>query len=326
MESVRAKFLNPALRPPITGTTVPHGVSDAAPPRVLLVEDSLIQARVVLAKLGAVWDGALPIHAASLSEAIEALRAAGTLDCVLLDLGLPDADGLEALKRIRALAPEIAIVVLSGEEDATIAVLAVREGAQDYLVKGQVGDGHIARAILYAIERKRQEVELIRQAYFDGLTALPNRRQFAEQLELAVQRLQRRPDPLALLYGDLDGFKRINDRLGHSVGDEVLVEVGARLRRSVRRGDLVARLGGDEFVVLCESAGLAEAEDVAARARAAIADPMIAGGEPVVISASFGIATALAANTDAGALLAAADAAMYAEKASSGLARQRASA
>lgn len=305
---------------------MPNGDSDAAPPRVLLVEDSPIQAKVVMAKLSAAWDGALPAHAASLSEAIEALRAAAAFDCVLLDLGLPDADGLEALKRIRALAPEIAIVVLSGDEDETLAVLAVREGAQDYLVKGQVGDGHIARAILYAIERKRQEAELIHQAYFDGLTALPNRRQFAEQLELAVQRLQRRPDPLALLYGDLDGFKRINDRLGHAVGDEVLVEVGARLRRSVRRGDLVARLGGDEFVVLCESAGLAQAEEVAARARAAIADPMIAGGEPVVISASFGIATALAADTDAGALLAAADAAMYAEKASSGLARLRASA
>lgn len=282
----------------------------------------MVQARVVMAKLRAAWGDHDGLHAPDLADAVAALGPdAAAFDCVLLDLGLPDADGLEALKRIHRLAPSLPIVVLSGEDDETIALLAVREGAQDFLVKGQVGDGHIARAITHAIERKRQEIELVHQAFHDSLTALPNRRQFSSQLDMAITRMHRSPNPIALLYGDLDGFKPINDRLGHAAGDEVLVETAQRLRRTVRAGDLVARLGGDEFAVLCEGAGQSEAVEIAERVWRAVAAPMLAAGETVEVGISVGIATAASPEATAEDLLAEADAAMYREKTAAGAAR-----
>jgi diguanylate cyclase (GGDEF)-like protein len=288
-------------------------------PRVLLVEDSPVQARVVAAQLEQGW--ATPDSteiANSLAGAIAAL-ARDTFNCVLLDLGLPDADGLEAVKRVRMTAPGVAIVVLSGQEDETLALLAVREGAQDYLVKGRVDHNHIVRAISYAIERKQQEAVLVHQALHDGLTGLANRAQILSRIEIAVARHHRHGETSAVIFLDLDGFKPINDQYGHDVGDRVLVEVAGRLKTVAgRRSDVVARLGGDEFVVLCEDTSAAGARHTVEQIRVALAKPIqIAGGAPLMIGMSVGVATA--DGTAAGSaddLLRDADSAMYADKAS----------
>jgi two-component system cell cycle response regulator len=292
-------------------------------PRVLLVEDSPVQARVVAAQLEQGWDTPDSTEiASSLATAIAALER-DTFNCVLLDLGLPDADGLEAVKRVRATAPGVAIVVLSGQEDDTLALLAVREGAQDYLVKGRVDHNHIVRAISYAIERKQQEAVLVHQALHDGLTGLANRAQILSRIEIAVSRHHRRGETSAVIFLDLDGFKPINDQYGHAVGDSVLVEVAGRLKTIAgQRSDVVARLGGDEFVILCEDTTPAEARRTVEHIRSALTQPIdIAAAARLTIGISAGVATDDGAAASAEDLLRDADIAMYADKASRSAAR-----
>jgi two-component system cell cycle response regulator len=286
-------------------------------PRVLLVEDSPVQARVVAAQLEQGWGTPNTTEiAGSLATAIDALER-DIFNCVLLDLGLPDADGLEAVKRVRMTAPGVAIVVLSGQEDETLALLAVREGAQDYLVKGRVDPSHIVRAISYAIERKQQEAVLVHQALYDGLTGLANRAQLLSRIEIAISRNNRHDESSAVIFLDLDSFKPVNDQYGHAIGDRVLIEVARRLERiASRRSDLVARLGGDEFVILCEDTTAEGAEQIVAQIRSAVTEPIeIGAGSPLTIGMSVGVAiadTVAATSTD---LLRDADTAMYTDKA-----------
>jgi len=293
-------------------------------PRVLLVEDSPVQARVVAAQLEEGWASPDSTEiASSLATAIAALER-DTFNCVLLDLGLPDADGLEAVKRVRTTAPGVAIVVLSGQEDETLALLAVREGAQDYLVKGRVDHNHIVRAISYAIERKQQQAVLVHQALHDGLTGLANRVQILSRIEIAVSRHHRHNETSAVIFLDLDRFKPINDQYGHAVGDRVLVEVARRLETvASQRNDVVARLGGDEFVILCEDTTAAEARQTVEHIRTSLTKPIdIAAGPPITIGVSVGVATAdSTAAASANDLLRDADNAMYTDKASRNTAR-----
>jgi diguanylate cyclase (GGDEF)-like protein len=285
---------------------------------VLLVEDSPVQARVVAAQLEQGWGTPnTTVIARSLETAILALEH-DTFNCVLLDLGLPDADGLEAVKRVRMTAPGVAIVVLSGQEDETLALLAVREGAQDYLVKGRVDHNHIVRAIAYAIERKQQEAVLVHQALYDGLTGLANRAQLLTRIDIAVARNQRHGEHSAVIFLDLDGFKPVNDQHGHAIGDVVLIAVASRLKQiATRRSDLVARLGGDEFVVLCEDTTRPEAEQLPGQIRATLTQPIPIGTEPpITIGVSLGIAIADGPETAPSDLLRDADRAMYTDKAS----------
>ena len=127
-------------------------------------------------------------NADRLSTARRPAARAARVDCVLLDLSLPDAEGLEALAQVRTVALDVPIIVLSGRSDEVLAVQAVHEGAQDYLIKGQVDARLLARSINYAIERKRAEVELAHQAMHDALTGLPNRALFYDRLGQALNR------------------------------------------------------------------------------------------------------------------------------------------
>ena len=286
-------------------------------PRVLLVEDSPVQARVVAAQLEQGWGTPNTTEVAgSLAAAIDALERQ-PFNCVLLDLGLPDADGLEAVKRVRTTAPGVAIVVLSGQQDETLALMAVREGAQDYLVKGRVDHNHIVRAISYAIERKQQEAVLVHQALYDGLTGLANRAQLLSRIEIAISRNHRHDESSAVIFLDLDGFKPVNDQYGHATGDRVLIEVARRLERiASRRSDLVARLGGDEFVILCEDTTANGAERIVAQIRSAVTKPIeISAGSALTIGMSVGVAIAYTAAVTPPDLLRDADAAMYTDKA-----------
>jgi len=261
--------------------------------RVLAVEDDAADAVLVREMLRDCASGRFEFeHAPALKTAIECL-AAGGVDCVLLDLSLPDARGLEALARIHEVAAEIPIVVFSARTDEDVAVRAVQEGAQDYLIKGQVDERLLARALQYAIERKRAEVALAHQALHDALTGLPNRVLLFDRLGQALSRAQRGGTPVAVLFCDIDRFKLVNDSLGHGAGDQLLIGVARRLVEILRGGDTAARFGGDEFVVLCEDVGgERQAIAVAQRIALALEAPFLLDGHQVFARISTGIAVA----------------------------------
>ena len=175
----------------------------------------------------------------------------------------------------------------------------------------------IAGSLTDITERKRYEEQLLHDAFHDDLTGLPNRALFLNRLAHSVARARRRPSELfAVLFLDLDGFKVVNDSLGHFLGDELLVEVARRLEQSVRPGDTVARLGGDEFIVLLEDIGeVAEAQVVARRIRESMQPSFNLGGQQVSTSASIGIALSSGSSGRPEDLVRDADTAMYSAKA-----------
>jgi diguanylate cyclase (GGDEF)-like protein len=232
----------------------------------------------------------------------------------LIDLSLPDARGLEALRQLQRIAPEIPIIVLTGNDHDELAVEAVQEGAQDYLVKGYVNAHLLGRAIRYAIERKRAELDLVQHALHDALTGLPNRLLFLDHLHAALERAKRHGSSVAVLFLDLDRFKAINDSLGHEIGDQVLVEAAKRLQILARPTDTLARFGGDEFLLLLEGVGEFDVNRIAERLIAAVDEPFSVLGHEIFIGLSVGIAFTRAPHADAGTLIRLADQAMYRAK------------
>ena len=160
-----------------------------------------------------------------------------------------------------------------------------------------------------------REREILRLAYEDVLTGLPNRAMFNEQLEQAVRTARRGNEPVAVLVFDIDRFKAINDTLGHPMGDQVLREVGARVRAALRDSDVVARLGGDEFAVLLATGSADHAPRVVAgKILKSLEAPLVVEGQTMDIAASIGIARFPEHGEDATALMRAADVSMYIAK------------
>ena len=164
-------------------------------------------------------------------------------------------------------------------------------------------------------ERRKAEHRIRLKALHDNLTELPNRVWFAERLVQAVARLEREATQLAVFFIDLDGFKAVNDRFGHMVGDEALFVAAGRIRATVRPADTVARHGGDEFTILCEDlASEADAVEIAERIIHVFDTPCRLSGGTVNLRASIGVAFAAGPTTPAS-LIAEADKAMYSSKA-----------
>ncbi|MGA7673019.1 MAG: GGDEF domain-containing protein, partial [Nitrolancea sp.] len=163
---------------------------------------------------------------------------------------------------------------------------------------------------------KQYAFELQHQAFHDPLTGLPNRALFSDRLEHATARTMRGGSSVAVLFLDLDGFKRINDLHGHAVGDLLLKAASGRIQDTVRAGDTVARLGGDEFVVLLEDlVELDVAQQVAHRLTSNLARPFIMSDMVYTISVSIGISFCPTGESLSGDLLREADRAMYQAKA-----------
>lgn len=168
-------------------------------------------------------------------------------------------------------------------------------------------------------ERRGLEERLKHWAFHDALTDLPNRVLFVDRLELALARTARSQLSVAVLFLDLDGFKQINDELGHAVGDELLLATAQRLQGCLRPNDTLARYGGDEFVVLVEEVpDVKTAELVAKRILAVLLEPIDLAGEPRVVSSSVGIALARSGPGAASDVMRRADAAMYTAKGEGG--------
>jgi diguanylate cyclase (GGDEF)-like protein/PAS domain S-box-containing protein len=414
--------------------------------KVLLVEDSLGDAGLLREMFREQQSHQIELtHVMRMHDAEQHLKDGGT-DVILLDLGLPDAQGLEAIQRARAAAPRVPLVVLTGFDDESLAVRALNEGAQDYLVKGQLEARGLMRALRYAIERKRMEEQLFAEkeraqvtlssigeavlctdvegsitflnvmaetmtgwpcgeavgrpladvlkmlgattrktmpiptviaadrsrtltlppsfilvrrdgfempiedsvapirdregaltgavvvfrdvsaahamaaqmthsAEHDYLTGLPNRMLLQDRVEQAILLARRHGTRLAVLFLDLDGFKHINDSLGHPVGDKLLQSVARRLVACARSSDTVSRQGGDEFVVLLSD--VQEPEDAvlaASRMLKAVAEAHSIDEHDLHVTTSIGVSVFPEDGADAQTLIQNADTAMYQAK------------
>ncbi len=284
---------------------------------LLLIEDSPDDAALVRDVLenSPKFNGVIE-HRSRLAEGIARLGEGG-IDVVLLDFSLPDSFGIDTFRHLHHSQPEIPVIVLTSLDDDELAIQAVSEGAQDYLVKKELEQRLLTRSIRYAIERNRAEQQLLHNAFHDTLTGLPNRALFGDRLDMALAGAQRQPaGRFAVLFFDLDRFKNINDSLGHSVGDQLLVALARRLETIVRPGDSVARIGGDEFAILVNDMhDVSHAIQVAERVLAGFEAPFTIEANEVFISASIGIAVHNMSTTDPDAMLRDADIAMYRAKA-----------
>jgi diguanylate cyclase (GGDEF)-like protein len=289
--------------------------------QVLLIEDNPADALLLRE---AVRDDALSLFEFAIAEnlvsGLELLRR-DQFDVVLLDLGLPDSQGLKSFETVHGAFPEKPVVVLSGSTDQRLALEAVQSGAQDYLVKGSTGWEMASRAMRYAIERKRMEERLHHMATHDALTGLPNRQLFHDRLIHAIE-LSRRLSTqknekweLAVMLLDLDNFKSANDTYGHPLGDILLQSVTEQLRNCVRESDTVARMGGDEFTLIFENvSGADDAEVLAKKVLATFDRPFELAGHEFRVTASIGISLYPRDGQDAETLLTHADIAMYRAK------------
>ena len=179
------------------------------------------------------------------------------------------------------------------------------------------GDRHVRGVVLNCrdvTERARLEEELTRQAFHDGLTDLANRALFRDRLDHALAQAGRVRETLAVLLVDLDGFKQVNDSLGHDAGDRLLQAIAERFTAVTRPGDTLARLGGDEFALLLEGANEAAATGVAERLLTSLAEPIDVAGRSLRLGASIGIVVRAREGIDSDSLIRDADLAMYAAK------------
>ncbi|WP_040899595.1 diguanylate cyclase [Xenococcus sp. PCC 7305] len=292
-------------------------------------------------------------HAERLETAVSFLHQE-SFDIVLLDLSLPDSKGLETLLTLEKIAPNLPIVLLTGFKDEIIALKAVRQGAQDYLVKEQTTTDVLVRSINYAIERmhylekisqseeRLQKVnqQLERQvknftfqlehqnkelkklfllATTDRVTGIANRYRLEDFLEREWGNAIRNQIDISIIMVDIDYFKSYNDTYGHLEGDRCLKKVAQTIDMTIKRSkDLVARYGGEEFIVILPNVELAGATRVAKNIQAEINVLNIPHINSLIsdrLTVSLGVASTIPTiNSAASALITAADQALYRAK------------
>ena len=266
--------------------------------------------------------------AEAVAAATAAIAAGKPFPVVFLDMRMPPGeDGAWAAARIRELDPQAEIVICTAYSDVDPADIGGRVPPEEKISFLQKPfHPHEVRQMAVALQSKwRAERHVAQLAYFDPLTGLPNRQHAMSRLAGVVQRSQESSRPSAVLYIDLDNFKRINDTLGHSAGDDLLQKCAARLREAVVTfdccggqrpgvGDL-GRLGGDEFIAILPEIDSQESAVAAAQHFiAALRQPVQIGRHEIVVTPSVGIACAPRDGTDAATLLHNADLAMYFSK------------
>jgi len=273
--------------------------------RVLLIEDDPDDVVLIREFLNGAQKAPDSFELATAPELEEGLRRLEeeNFDVVLLDLSLPDGRGFETLARACEKSLQAPLIVLTASSDERLALEAISRGAQDYLVKSQVTPSVLAHSIRYAIERHRLQSQLVETAeklqqanekleelvFIDPLTGLLNRRGLELVLTHEIATMRREGSELFALMLDLDDFKKINDVLGHSVGDVVLKEVAKKIRSTLRKTDQACRLGGDEFMVLLAQTRHAEAIHAAERLRISISgSPLLLSQGETRVTASVG--------------------------------------
>lgn len=270
------------------------------------------------------------VEVTSIEEAIAACNERA-FDCAIVDYRMPGNDELIGISALQERHPNLCIIMATGYGDETVATEAMKRGASDYIPKKHIHAGSIARAIEEAVAKaaERRKLALQRdelekytsmlvhdlealevkahEARIDHLTGLSGRPMFLEQ----ASALRSRSAATAILFIDLDGFKEINDRFGHSHGDAVLVQTAKALRSSVRDADVVGRVGGDEFVV-CLAGAPESIEETATKITERIVKTIAEFGSN--LGCSVGIALTGADTADLETDICHADEAMYRAK------------
>ncbi|TFH11028.1 MAG: GGDEF domain-containing response regulator [Candidatus Atribacteria bacterium] len=221
--------------------------------RILLVEDNLGDASIVQDLLR---EAEYMHELTTVARVRDCMRLIDDklVDMILLDLSLPDSDGLQGLHRLRAHAPEIPIIILTGFSDIDTAEQAVRSGAQDYLVKGHLEGNLLHHAVKFAELRHAFRTELEELSLRDPLTGLYNRRGFRLLADQSLRVAKRNGRDSVLLLADMNDLKDINDTYGHLQGDLALRGAARAFKHALRDSDIIGRLGGDEFVALAVEA------------------------------------------------------------------------
>ncbi|MBI3803129.1 MAG: EAL domain-containing protein [Nitrospirae bacterium] len=287
--------------------------------RVLIIEDSQEDVELLVAEL--IKGGYDPTFlVVDTAEKMDEALDRQSWDIVFSDYSMPHFNGAQALVLLKKRNPDLPFIFVSGTIGEDLAVAAMRKGANDYFIKGNL------KRLVPMVERELDQVRLRRDhrqseemvkhlAYHDALTALPNRTLLQERLQAAIVAAEVGQYPMALLLMDLNRFKEINDTLGHHRGDFLLQQVGLLLSNILFEPNLVARLGGDEFAVLLPK--LTDKEEVHAVAHKvlqALERPMIVEDLPIGVETGIGIAIYPDHGANAEMLLQRADVAMYIAK------------
>jgi diguanylate cyclase (GGDEF)-like protein len=235
--------------------------------------------------------------------------------------------GLSSLEEAMDFSPEVADALLATRLEAMTAIPLIGAAGPIGVLTCFYGRGRrfdddfaqlqtaLALQAAQVFAGLRLQAELQHAALHDLLTGLANRALLQERMDEAIAAASRTEEPLSVLFLDLDGFKAVNDYLGHTIGDSVLREVASRLRAEVRASDVVGRFGGDEFIVLCPDTGETDAVGIAERIRAAVGRPFAGVLPQFPVTVSIGIAVHAGGEPrTADAMFTAADEAMYRSK------------
>jgi diguanylate cyclase (GGDEF)-like protein len=254
-------------------------------------------------------------------HAVFALHRDNHYDLILLDLQMPGMDGFQVMEGLKEIETDgyLPILVITAQPGHKLRALTA--GAKDFIskpfdmmeAKTRIHNMLEVRLLYKQLEDYSREMESL--ALHDALTGLPNRRLLMERLSLAIAHARRNKRTMAVMYLDLDGFKLLNDTLGHDAGDTLLSLVAARLVAAVRQEDTVARLGGDEFVIALWE--LSHAEDVAklvSKVMQAVSQPYRIQEREVSMTASVGVSIYPTHGEEVDTLMKNADLALYEAK------------
>ncbi len=291
--------------------------------QALVVDDSAVYRKLISDHLRS-WGFGVTL-AETGSAAWQILKDPDSPKLVLLDWVLPDLDGIELCQRIRQAGssrPYVYIILLTGNEGRQNMLDAMQAGVDDYLVK-PLDELELKARLLVGKRILDLQDELVsaresmrHAATHDSLTGLMNRAGILAMLQRELERARRERRPVAVLLGDVDHFKSVNDTLGHRFGDEALREIGRRLRAQIRVYDAVGRYGGEEFLIVLPNCDLPNAMMRANELRLSIAHaPVVCSGQERTITISMGVTVSSSHGKNAvESLLDQADTALYAAK------------
>lgn len=250
------------------------------PLSILVVDDSATERRLLSAILGRFGHNIL--EAANGNEAVTFLKNdLGNIDLILMDVNMPEIDGYETTNLIRELEAQHGVVwqpiiFLSGRNTPSDIAMGIESGGDDFITKPV--NSITLQAKIHAMSRISKmrkklidvQQKLEKQAHFDELTGIANRRHFIQMLEKEISRSHRHNLPLSLTFFDVDKFKQINDTYGHKAGDEVLKSIAKEVSDNLRMEDFFGRLGGEEFCIFLPGQNIENAKDIIERHRLTI--------------------------------------------------------
>jgi two-component system cell cycle response regulator len=287
--------------------------------KILIVDDQKVNVLLLEQMLGGA--GYVSITSTMDPGQVCQLHRENRYDLILLDLVMPGTDGFQIMEGLKEIETDNYVPALAVTADPAHKLRALRCGAKDFISK----PFDLAEVLMRV--RNMLEVRLLHEAarthgkileslaLKDPLTGLANRRLFAERMSIALAHARRNQSAMGVVYLDLDGFRQINNTLGHGAGDTLLKMVAERLVATVREEDTVARLGGDEFIMgLWHLSGTDDAAKVASKVIEAVSQPYAVEGQTVSITASAGIGMYPLDGEDADTLMGSADQALYETK------------